>query len=303
MTPELTVLLWLWRGWRPVYGAQHVHAMAILLHMFLPGARIVVVTDQKLAPCCSLLVDDMVPLPEHPLPEPHRKRGPFDCWVRLHQCDAEWLTETARVRSREAVLSLDLDCVPVAPLWPMLELAPTRIVAMRSSSAWMNPSLLYQTHPGAMQTAWDELSVASIARIPRHWVGSDQAWLSHVYRDRDRQRNVTLLTRNHGAYVHAARMGNRPAAPVLWSFAGKIKPWAQAARASVPLAYELWHEAARHCEQYSHTKAPPSRRRSLTSDAAMGAASAAAPELRGTMRQAHIQKAEPVTSSPVLTKE
>jgi hypothetical protein len=302
MSPKLTVLLWLWRGWRPVYTASHVHAMAVLLRMFLPGARIVVVTDHLLPDCCRALVDWSLPLPAHPLPKEHRKRGPFDCWIRLHACDAVWLTQVAGVQPRWPVLSIDLDCVPVAGLRPLLNRPGSQVIAMRSSSALLNPSLLWQSHPGVLQEAWDELSPAAIGRIPRHYVGSDQAWLSHLYRDRIRTGYVSLLTRDDGAYVHAARMGRKPIAPVLWSFAGERKPWHRSTLRTAPRAYELWHEAAMHPNDH---RAPDvaAYGQLLNLNQAPCPALAAPPALRGAMGQAHIQNTPTVASSPVLTRK
>jgi hypothetical protein len=247
----LTLLLWYWRGWRPVYTSTDVHASAALFRKHLPdGSRILCVTDQKLHACCRALLDGVVQLPADPFAGVRGVRPctPMASWVRMNQCNAEWLHS---IGVSGPVMSVDMDSVAVADLSPLL--SPPEAIkwqALRSASARLNPSVLWQREPGVLQGAWDNMTLAAVRAIPRHIIGSDQAWLSW-WRHTHQTPTPMLLDRSHGVYQYAVKLCDirrRPALPRLWTFAGSRKQWDRVTRFGLSAkAHVVWRDTVKAC--------------------------------------------------------
>lgn len=223
---DLAVVCWLWRGWRPVYDAEHVNALARMLRVRLSlPHRLICVTDDA----SGINECETAPLWDMPA---MNQRKPQNCYARLRLFDEE----TAR-RFGARVLSIDLDCVALDELAPLITADTFR--AVRGKSAPVNGSM-FLLSAGTHRHVWDgfdpQTSPAMIALAKhngRHISGSDQAWMSLQIP------SPATWGPEHGVYQFSELRGDRDllGARVVF-FAGSVKPWSDECKQRTPRLYQ-----------------------------------------------------------------
>lgn len=224
----LTVVCWLWgngytgAGWRPVYTAEHVNTFARMFrtHCTLPH-RIVCITDmpQGITEC------DTYPL-WRSWPD-LTSNGTPNCYRRLRLFDERFTRDELHA---ERVLHMDIDCVILKNIDPLLQLSMSqglRIVKGLRNTRY-NGSM-YLIEPGHYQHLWDDFNPAASPLILRAYrgangkriIGSDQAWISYNVK------NAATWTKHDGVWqlgqwAHAPTERNN--ARIVF-FAGGYKPW------------------------------------------------------------------------------
>lgn len=204
----LTVVSWLWKGWRPVYTPDHVIALRNMLakHLQLPH-RFVCVTDQVVPG-----VECIAPWPSPLAPREHNMP---DCYRRLRLFDMPELGEQ--------LLSIDLDCVILSDITDLIAKAlPHDFHILQGKAAPYNGSMWF-VKPGANSHVWTDLSerVAQDAlkrrdELGRRPFGSDQTVMAYLIPD------APMWTTADGIYQYVGKRG--PDAKIVF-FAGRMKPW------------------------------------------------------------------------------
>lgn len=228
---ELTVLCWLWRGWRPVYNAEHVNTFARMLraHLNRPH-RLICVTDNA----AGITECETAPLWDMPAMTQKKMQN---CYARLRLFDEE----TAR-RFGARILSIDLDCVLLEQLGPLITDEPFR--AVRGKSAPINGSMFLLSagvHPHVW-AAFDPATSPAMIALAKHngrcIGGSDQAWMSlHIPAP-------ATWGPEHGVLQFSELKSERElkGARAVF-FAGALKPWSMECKLRAPrlfAAYERW---------------------------------------------------------------
>lgn len=160
----LTVVTFLWRGWRPVYNASHVNALQrMLLEYLRMPHRLVCITDMPDGIKCETL-------PLWSWPNVHTAPRQPNCYRRLKLFDP-----AMRVVLGDRILSIDLDCVAFYDLTLLITHHDFRIVkgytALYNGSMWLHTTgTRPQVYRDFTQRVAGELNAAG--------KGSDQAWLS-----------------------------------------------------------------------------------------------------------------------------
>lgn len=171
---HLTVVCWLWQGWRPLYNADHVNALQRMLadNLSLPH-QLVCVTDNPRGIKCPV-----VPLWDHPVANV-KPLWP-NCYLRLRM-----FSEEAQHIFGDRVLSIDLDCVMLQDITPLITDHDFRIVkgihALYNGSMWLHRT-------GTRRHLWETFNpdespgLAYNTYLPngRRYLGSDQAWISYA---------------------------------------------------------------------------------------------------------------------------
>lgn len=212
MPEPLTVFLWLWQGWRPVYDASHVNAMCRMLRerLSLPH-RVICVTDMpaRITECETYPLWDiefkMLGFTDKP-----RAQQP-NCYRRLRMF-SQWAAEQWPGR----ILSIDLDVVLLKDIAPLITSEDFRInrgrVCKYNGGMWM-------LRTGSRLKAWDELTPTAFKVTQRKgMIGSDQAWLSHVLP------GEAIWDATDGVMQYSPRAVNLSKVRAIFC-AGGIKPW------------------------------------------------------------------------------
>lgn len=231
---DVTVVCYLWKGNRAYYPA-HVNALERGIRQHLPGARFVCIadgfnmTDGLFAPEVNLIPTPDTLLRIGALKSPHGDRYPAS-YRRLWTFSRE-----ARDVLGEHVLQLDVDCIPTASLWPLLDQAAGEtFCGWRPRSLWGAPNRIaggtYYVKPGGCRHVWDDF-VADPGKViaaatAANWKGSDQAIMSHLLQGHRAWRDP------HGIYQAQDMRGYSgnvawplPADARLVHFNGERKPW------------------------------------------------------------------------------
>ena len=229
---ELTVVCWLWAGWRAIYGAVHVNALARMLreHLHMPH-RLVCVTDRP----------DGIECETFPLwDDPHVATAPNkpNCYRRL-----KLFAREARDWFGPRVLSMDLDTLIVGDITPLISAHDFRICAGRSSP--YNGSMWLLT-AGTRTAVWDTFhpvrSPALIATLRQpggtRYYGSDQAWISHVLPGEATWTEADGVHRFNARSLFEHR-GVPDGARILF-FPTDAKPWGERMRQRCPAIYERY---------------------------------------------------------------
>lgn len=209
----LTVVCWLWSGWRPVYEAQHVNRLQDMLgrHLTIPH-RLVCATDQPKGVRC-----ETVPVPTIPGFERWPKHLP-NCFRRLFL-----FSGAARDQFGSMCLSMDLDCIIVDNIDSLITTEPFKI--LRGGVCPYNGSM-WQIMPGWRPDVWSGLDIdtaraAGRNRMPngRRPFGSDQVVMAH------KLPGAPVWTQDDGIYQYSAIKNRVPDGAKIIFFAGKTKPW------------------------------------------------------------------------------
>jgi len=211
----LTVVCWLWRGWRPVYTADHVNRLERMLsrNLTIPH-RLVCATDMPRGINC-----ETVPIPVIHGFEQWPKALP-NCFRRLHL----FAGESAQIYG-ERCLSIDLDCIITGNMDSLITDEPFKI--LRGGVCPYNGSL-WQVTPGWRPDVWHDLSMDLVRqsgkdRMPngRRPFGSDQVVMAHKIKGAPTWSNAD------GVYQYMGTGNNVPADAKILFFAGTVKPWDQ----------------------------------------------------------------------------
>jgi hypothetical protein len=243
----LHIILWLWKGWRPVYDRRDVAYMTrqLLGHGDLPaGTRIVCLTDRPpdwyKAQCDALGVVELPLWPELPglvmsgLPAyPHLPavRGTPNCYRRLKIFDPV-TQESLGIAPGDIILSMDLDGVVMGSIKDLLApmLAPdsqVNFMGMEGKASLIHGAL-FAVRAGTCRHVWETFDPKTSHHRLRHpprgvtrYVGSDQAWLSTVLGN-----TVPLWKEDHGTWAFGRHQHLlKPSHQVTYmSFAGPEKP-------------------------------------------------------------------------------
>lgn len=209
--PELTVLCFLWDGWRPgVYGPEHVRQLQAMCerHLSIPH-RFVCVTNQT--------VDgvETVPLPELPWVKnsPGIPCGYYKLWA--------FSPEAAALGKR--LLVLDLDTLIVRDIAPMLTADPFKV---RAGYSCPYGTCIFQLTAGAFPHVWESLTPevakkANQQRTPQGgtYYGSDQAVAAYLLP------GMPTWGRADGLVLYTDIPGDIPDDARVVVYAGPIKPW------------------------------------------------------------------------------
>lgn len=216
MSNDLTIVTWLWNGWRPLYAPEHVYRMRDMLakHLSVPH-RFVCVTDQpdKLPDIETI---QLWQIPHGCTPG----AGHANCYARLRLFH-EWAAENIGPR----LLSIDLDAIVLKDFADILPSPEVTFMALRANCCEYNGSLWMVT-PGAHNHLWTKLSGNRIrlskqktAPNGRPVVGSDQAWMAYMLPGQD------TWGPEHGIYWHHDCDNRVPADARIVFFPGTEKPW------------------------------------------------------------------------------
>lgn len=231
----LTVVCWIWKGWRPVYTAERVNAFCRMFrdHCTLPH-RIVCIAEEQYAK--DITECDVYPLwPDWPhLPQ----IGKPNCYRRLRLFDSAFQQELGASR----IWHWDIDCIIERNIDHMATEHPFRIAKGLTNTVYNGSTFLLDT--GYLQNIWDDfdpvgsplkLKKARTARGGRY-VGSDQAWISYnLHKD-----NIPTYGPDDGLwfFTRYGRHHQCTVKPAVWFFAGGNKPWHSHPRKLAPALYK-----------------------------------------------------------------
>jgi hypothetical protein len=174
---ELTVLCWLWHqpAGRAQYTGAHVNIWADMVrrNLSLPH-RLMCVTDTPAGIDPSITIISAptdfagVRVPSWPEARPQ-------CLRRLAM-----FSPGAGKMFGARFVCMDLDCVIAGPLDPLFDRGDDLVICQGTSSRRpYNGSMLMMT-AGARPQVFEKFTPQGAAEASRHFVGSDQAWISHI---------------------------------------------------------------------------------------------------------------------------
>lgn len=213
----------LWKGWRPVYGAAHVNALARMLRTYVKTPHTVTcITDMP----AGITECRTFPLWSDP-PGLKLRGGNMNCYRRLplFSSDIQHALDPVS-HGRPIFVSIDLDTVIKAEITDLFDFAGD-FAAVRGRHAYYNGSM-WAVREGAHENVWrdfDPVKSPMQARIRNFKgsagasVGSDQAWMSHKIQHGHRwgpEHGVCAFTSHNRSHKGKGRM---------WNFPGAVKPW------------------------------------------------------------------------------
>lgn len=228
------IILWLWDGWRPVYGREHVAAMVKMLRAYLPHeVRILCITDMP-----SMHVGcEVFPLWKEPLYTPHSKPN---CFRRLRIFDPATQAELS-ISPGDWVFSIDLDTVIMADLWPLLSMYKDASFVANAGAHSKYNGALWRFTAGTHTDIWTDFDYQTTPALLKRLrcsggaqVGSDQAWLSHKIKA------APTWNTTHGLFYYSRHFQHVRQPGVLWNFAGGTKPWHPSVKINAPLVYQQY---------------------------------------------------------------
>jgi hypothetical protein len=223
----ITFLTFLWHGWRPIFNAEHVNKVVRMLraNVSLPH-RFICITDQH---------DGITECDTHPIwefPKVNQAK-PQNCYVRLKLFHPD-----VGSLFGEKIVSIDLDCVILRDLSPLLTDHDFR--AVRGVGAPINGSM-FMLQTGTNRHVWDnwneERSPRKIAKTKyngKKISGSDQAWMSIQLPNA-----ATWGPEDGVCQFSNSDAKSRENARIVF-FAGKVKPWDEECRLLDPELYKLY---------------------------------------------------------------
>lgn len=242
----LHFVLWLWKGWRPIYTWRHVNAMVRMLRPNLPaGTRILCISDQVVSAWLPAECE-VFPLWANPVPHvPGRQDRSPNCYTRL-KLFGPAAQDMLGIAPGDLVMWGDLDSVVCGPLGPLLDVLayercaglsdcgaacrpPADFAAMGGLASRIHGSLL-AFRAGTHQEVWTEFDpvatpVAMQQPMPdgNKPIGSDQAWMTRVITGEHlwQEADGCYSWNRHGLAYSPGRTKDAR----YWSFAGTHKPW------------------------------------------------------------------------------
>jgi hypothetical protein len=214
----LTILSWLWKqpGGRAKYTTHHANIWADMVRRNLKmDHEVALVTNMtegldrsiRVIPPPADFEDVRIPTWNERMPQ---------CLRRI----AMFRPDAADIFGKRFV-SMDLDCVITGPLDPLFD-RPEDFIMYRGTTPERpyNGSMMMMT-AGARSQVYTEFTPEGAAEAGRKYVGSDQAWISHVL-----GWGEAVWTLDDGVYwqTHKRRQEGTADARIIF-FPGKMKPW------------------------------------------------------------------------------
>jgi len=250
---RLCILLWLWKGWRPIYDRRDINAVTTMLRErgALPGnARIILLTDQPTdwhaARTKALDVEELALWPD-PVTRMTALRP--NCYRRL-KIFSPAIQHSLGIMDGDIVMSMDADSIVSGPITPLLQPFDDHALSfagMEGVASRIHGSLFAFrafTHSKLWSTFHPQLSPLQMTHPWRNGarpVGSDQAWMT---------RNITgerLWRTQDGCYSwsrHGCLYSPRYTENACyWSFAGHNKPGGELTRQVRPDLADIWRDA------------------------------------------------------------
>lgn len=226
----ITVVTFLWKGWNPIYTAEHVNIFARMVRAnFSLPHKIICVTN-----CPDGITEcETFPLWEQQVVNQNRVQ---DCYVRLRLFDPATAFQLG-----EKLLVMDLDTVILNDLAPLI--TNDDFCAVKGRHAPLNGSM-FMIKSGTNAHVWENWDprwspkqIEKTRHKMLYIVGSDQAWMSIQLPDAakwttcDGVEHYTLLT----------GQVNVDHCKVVF-FAGKVKPWSDECRRDHPELYSAYQK-------------------------------------------------------------
>lgn len=195
MAGMLTVVCMKWKDpgyrWnnRYVLTAAHVNRLYRAVHdnLRLPH-RFVCMTDDPYG------IDPGV----HVLPVPMKHAELGMCYRRL------WLfSREAGLHLGERFVSLDLDCVVTGDLTPLLDRPEPFIAWQGIGNTTPYCGSMFMMDAGAHPEVWEGFDPQRSPPLAKHYIGSDQAWFSHVLGP-----DMPVWTRADGIYSYRSHFSH-----------------------------------------------------------------------------------------------
>lgn len=210
---KTTFVTWLWNGWRPLYGKEHVVRMRDMLREHVSFDHdFVCITDQGHIPGI-----ETYPLWRAPDGLDGQELGKPSCYARL-RLFSPWAK-----RFGERLISIDLDTIILGDITDLFDDSPFRI--KKAKCCPYNGSL-WQVRPAQVKDIWQILDVRTAARSKRRhpgnkkpWVGSDQAYMAYMLP------GVDTWHEEHGIRWYADVMDEIQADTRMILYPGSDKPW------------------------------------------------------------------------------
>jgi len=224
----LTIVGWLWKGERNLYGPQHANTWARMIHRNLTiPHRFIVVTDFAESEFDRLI--EPLPLWDdwRDLINPAWGINHYTCYVRLKA-----FSRDAREFFGPRFVSIDLDCVVLGNLDALFQRDDDFLIYRRP--VLMTPfdelncyqASMWMMDAGARAQVWEKFSGAKSVHDARQYLGTDQGWLRHILGPDEKGWDVTdgvygwpQLRDNHNY------RGSPPKGAKIVFFYGKQKPW------------------------------------------------------------------------------
>lgn len=178
--PDLAALTWLWQrdGAGPRYTAEHVNIWADSLRRNCSldlDVACVTATPEGVDASVRIIAPpgefEDVAIPSHPA-----DRGLAQCFRRL----ALFRPDAAEVFGGARLLSMDLDCVIAEPLDGLFDRREDFVIFRgTATNRPYNGSMVLLT-AGARSRVYTEFTAERAVEAGKRFVGSDQAWISHV---------------------------------------------------------------------------------------------------------------------------
>jgi hypothetical protein len=174
----LTVILWLWNGWRPIYNYKHVNATVRMLADYLPiPHRVVCVTDTPEQIECETHPLWALEIKVRGLPVSATGGAAYPNSYRRLKMFSPWAAE----QFPGQILSLDLDAVICDDISPLITNDDFKINKGRAAP-YNGGMWLLRT--GTRTEVWEKFHPNAFAVTSRQrFTGSDQAWISHVLKN------------------------------------------------------------------------------------------------------------------------
>jgi hypothetical protein len=213
----ITVLTWFWKqpGGRTDYTAEHVNIWAAMVRRHLRQPH-------RLA-CVTATPEGIDPRVEIIDPPSDFEAVRIPTWgIDKPQClrRIAMFAPDAGKRFGERFVCMDLDCVIASPLDPLFETdARFKMYQGTNGARPYNGSMLYMV-AGSRPQVYERFTPEDAAIAGQRFVGSDQAWISHVL-----GRGEAVWTTDDGVlWWGSSRNRLAPSKRVMF-FPGQPKPW------------------------------------------------------------------------------
>jgi hypothetical protein len=220
---EINLFCWLWKGWRPVYTAKHVNALARMLALHAPDVTLTCITDMPAG------ITECATVPLWPDPPNLRLTQRLNCFRRLQLFDPATQRRIGAVPGT-ILGSIDLDTLIIGELpvpHDLLE-SKTDFAAVQGMHCLYNGSYWLQRAGKSLADVWSTFDPATSPRViqqhrarGKKLLGSDQAWMSLTIPNGVKlwEADGVYSYPRHGNLERCVGMGS------LWTFPGAIKPW------------------------------------------------------------------------------
>lgn len=205
----LTVVSWLWNGWRPIYRPEHVQALQrmVVANLHVPH-RFVCVTDTPVqgVECLPMWGNPPGVGGNSSLPNCYRR-------LRLFDMPGDWL-------------SIDLDCVITGDITPLIPAPDVDFKILEGKAAPYNGSLWF-VRGGVRPDVWTDLGPGLVAQskaqrygpLQRKPIGSDQVVMAY------KLPGAPTWGAADGIYQYVSTRECDMIGRKIVFFAGRQKPW------------------------------------------------------------------------------